>query len=236
MSPHRILDSFNAAIEGIVYVLKSQRNMRFHFCAAAAILILSVVLKMKVGDLLFLLSAIVVVLLAEMINTAVELTMDMIKNSYHPLARAVKDVSAGVVFIASLYAVTVGYLVFFREGYLIHPLRLSLENIRDSSWHVSFVCLTVVAILTVVIKILLHRGTPFRGGMPSVHATLAFAVFTLVVLLPGTPIIVICLVLFLALLVAQSRFASRIHSFYEVVSGALWGIALTFFLYKLFAG
>ena len=234
MLRHKILDSFNAAVEGIIYVLKSQRNMRFHFFAAVAVLILSVLLKVEVSDLLFLLSAIILVLVTEMLNTAVELATDMIKDSYHPLARAVKDVSAGAVFIASIYAVVVGYLVFFRKGYLIRPLRISLENIRNSSWHVSFVCLAVVMILTIVAKVFLRRGTPFRGGMPSVHAALAFAAFTLVALLPGTPLVVIFLVFFLALLVAQSRFASRIHSFSELVSGAFWGAALTFFLYKLF--
>ncbi len=62
MVPHKIIDSFNAAIEGIVHVLKSQRNMRIHFVAAVLVLILSVVLKMEVWDLLFLLSAVVLVL------------------------------------------------------------------------------------------------------------------------------------------------------------------------------
>ncbi len=235
MLRNKVLDSFNAAAEGIIYVLKSQRNMRFHFFAAAAVLVLSILLKIEVGDLLFLLSAIVLVLVTEMLNTAVELVTDMIKDSYHPLARAIKDVSAGAVFITSIYAVIVGYLVFIREGYLVRPLRVSLETIRNSPWHISFVCLAVVLILTIAVKVLLHRGTPFRGGMPSVHAALAFAAFTLAALLPGTPLVVIFLVFFLALLVAQSRFAGRIHSFYELVSGACWGAALTFFLYKLFS-
>jgi len=234
MVPHKIIDSFKSAVEGMIYVLKSQRNMRLHILAAAFILVLSVLLKMEVGDLLFLLSAVVLVLLAEMFNTAVELTIDMIKDSYHPLARIVKDVTAGAVFIASLYAVTVGYLVFFRKKYLISTLQFGLDRIRGSSWHVAFVCLAVVGILTLVIKILLKRGTPLRGGMPSVHAALAFSVFTLVSLLPGTPVLVVVLVFFLAFLVAQSRIASRIHSFYEVISGAVWGMVLTFLFFKLF--
>lgn len=70
--------------------------------------------------------------------------------------------------------------------------------------------------------------------LDSFNAALAFAAFTLAALLPGTPLVVIFLVFFLALLVAQSRFAGRIHSFYELVSGACWGSAPTFFLYKLF--
>ncbi len=234
MVPHKVIDSFNAAIAGIVHVLKTQRNMRVHFSLAALIILLSVILGIQAGDLIFLLSAIVLVLIAEMFNTAVELIADMIEARYHPQVRIVKDVSAGAVFIASLYALAVGYLVFFQERYLLRPLSLGLEGIRSSSWHVAFVCLALVTLLAVIIKVIFHRGTPFRGGLPSVHTALAFAILTLVILLPGVPLIVVVLVFFLALLVAQTRLSSRIHSLYEVVSGAVWGAALTYFLFKLF--
>ncbi|MCX6350056.1 MAG: diacylglycerol kinase [Candidatus Aureabacteria bacterium] len=233
MVTNKIIDSFNAAIEGIIYVLKTQRNMRFHFLAAALILILSVVLKMDWEDMVLLMTAIVVVLLTEMINTSIEHVTDLVKGSFHPLARIVKDVSAGAVLLASLYAVGVAYLVFFRRKYLLRPLEIGLSSIRSSEWHVAFVSLAVVVILTVIVKILFHRGSPLRGGMPSVHAALAFSVFALVALLPGTPALVVVLVFFLALVVAQGRLASRIHTFYEVISGSLWGMALTYFLYKL---
>ena len=193
MVPHKIIDSFNAAIEGIVYVLKSQRNMRIHFVAALLVLVLSIVLKMAVWDLLFLLSAVVLVLVVEMINTVIELTIDLIKDTYHPLARGAKDVGAGAVLIASFYAVCVAYLVFFRKGYLVGPLEISLGAIRNSDWHLAFVALVVVAILTIIVKVISHRGTPFRGGFPSIHAALAFSIFSLVTLLPGTPLIIVVL-------------------------------------------
>jgi len=48
MVPHKIIDSFNAAVEGIIYVLKTQRNIRIHFVAAAMVLILSIILKIAV--------------------------------------------------------------------------------------------------------------------------------------------------------------------------------------------
>ena len=233
MVPHKVIDSFNAAIAGIVYVLKSQRNMRIHFLLAALVILLSVILGIKSGDLIFLLSAVVLVLVAEMLNTAIELMSDIIEERYHPLVRIVKDIGAGAVFIASLYALAVGYLVFFKERYLLRPLSIGLEGIRRSSWHVAFVCLALVTLLAVIIKVVFHRGTPFRGGLPSVHTALAFSVFSLVALFPGIPLIVVFLVLFLALLLAQTRISSRIHSLYEVVSGAVWGVALTYFLFKL---
>lgn len=236
MVPYKVIDSFNAAVAGIVHVLKTQRNMRFHFLAAVLVLLASVVLRMAFVDLLFLISAIVLVLLAEMINTAIEMTIDLVQESYHPLARIAKDVSAGAVFLVSIYAVAVGYLVFFTRGYLVRPLAVSLGTIRSSGWDIAFVALVVVSILTIIAKVLFRRGSPFRGGLPSLHAALAFSIFTLSVLIPRTPLVVVVLVFALAVLVIQSRIASRIHTLPEVASGAVWGAALTFLLYKLFAG
>jgi len=236
MVPHKVIDSFNAAVAGIVHVLKTQRNMRVHFLAAALVLVASVVLGMAFEDLLFLVSAIVLVLLAEMFNTAIEMTVDLAQEGYHPLARIAKDVSAGAVFLASIYAVAVGYLVFFTRGYLSRPLEVSLGALRGSEWDVAFVTLAVVSILTLIAKVAFHRGTPFRGGLPSLHAALAAAIFTLAALIPGTPAVVVVLVFALAFLVVQSRIASRIHTLPEVASGAAWGAALTFLLYKLIVG
>jgi diacylglycerol kinase (ATP) len=236
MVPHKVIDSFNAAVAGIVYVLKTQRNMRFHFLAAVGVLIASVVLEMAFEDLLFLLSAIVLVFLAEMFNTAVEMTVNLVQDSYHPLAKVAKDVSAGAVFLVSIYALAVGYLVFFTRGYLSRPLAVSLGAIRSSKWDVAFVTLAAVSILTIIVKVVCHRGTPFRGGLPSLHSALAFSIFTLAALIPQTPLLVVVLVFALAFLVSQSRIASRIHTFAEVASGAVWGAALTFFLYKLILG
>ena len=66
MERHKLVESFNCAIEGIVYVLKTQRNMRVHFAAAAIIIILSVFLNLSRVDLLFICCAIFLVLFAEM--------------------------------------------------------------------------------------------------------------------------------------------------------------------------
>ena len=226
-----MIDSFNAAVSGLIYVLRSQRNMRFHFLAAALILVVALLLPVDQTDILFLLSAVALVLLSEMINTSLELAMDVVQESYHPRVKVIKDVSAGAVFICALYAVAVGYLVFWK--YLVFPLELGLQRLRHSTWHIAFTCLAVVAMVTVVIKIVFHRGTPMQGGMPSVHSAVSFAILTLIALLPGTPLVAVVLVFFLACLVAQSRIASRIHTFYEVISGAAWGSAITFFLFTL---
>ncbi|MFH1753713.1 MAG: diacylglycerol kinase, partial [Candidatus Omnitrophota bacterium] len=110
-----LFQSFNCAIEGFIYVMKTQRNMRIHFLAAVSIILLSIYLNFTKTDILLLCAAITFVLLSEMVNTSIELAIDLVSDGHHPLARISKDVAAGAVFIASVNAIITGYLLFSRR-------------------------------------------------------------------------------------------------------------------------
>ena len=71
-----IIESFNFAIEGVVHVLRTQRNMRIHFAIAVAVLVIAVAVSVSRVELIVLLLSITFVLVAEMINTAVEGTIE----------------------------------------------------------------------------------------------------------------------------------------------------------------
>jgi len=107
-----LFDSFNYAVEGIVHVLRTQRNMRIHFLAAIAVLVLALVADVSRLELIALLLAIAFVLIAEMVNTAIEAAVDVASTSFDPMAKLAKDIGAGAVLIAAVNAVAVGYLVF----------------------------------------------------------------------------------------------------------------------------
>ncbi len=232
MERHRLVESFNCALEGIVYVLKTQRNMRIHFAAAAVIIIAALIFNLSLFDFLFILFAIFLVLFAEMINTAAELTIDLISETYHPLARLVKDVGAGAVLIAAVNAVIIGYLVLAKH--LGGRLEVGIESIKQSPLYVVFLALLVIFFATVLSRIVMRKGRPILGRMPSVHSALAFSAATLVMLIvPSSPLVVL-LAYFLALMVAQSRIAAGVHTFTEVSLGALFGFFLTVLLYRLF--
>ena len=66
-------------------------------------------------EFIVLLVTISVVFIAEMFNTAIELIIDIFTDKYHTLIKIIKDISAGVVFIACLNALAVGYFLFFRR-------------------------------------------------------------------------------------------------------------------------
>ena len=66
-----LLESFNYAFEGIIHVLRTQRNMRIHFVVAAVVLVAALATGVSRLELIALLLAIAVVMIAEMINTAI---------------------------------------------------------------------------------------------------------------------------------------------------------------------
>lgn len=225
-------DSFNCAIEGFMYVLKTQRNMRVHFLLGIGVVLFGIWLNLTRVELLILTLTISFVIITEMVNTVVEYVIDLITNAYHPLARIVKDVSAGAVLIASFNALIVAYLIFtkeFNQGTFIN----GLEKIRHSPAHLTFIILIVTLFLVVTSKVLLGKGTPLRGGMPSGHSAMAFAIWTIITYCFANPVLT-GLVLIMAIFVAQSRIRPELHSLKEVLVGALLGLLVSVFILQIF--
>ncbi|KXG78508.1 Undecaprenol kinase [Fervidicola ferrireducens] len=112
-----LFESFIYAISGVIYSLKTQRNMRIHFLAALLVMIFSKYLNLEEMEMVAVVFATALVIIAEMINTAVETAVDMITEKFHPLARIAKNVAAGAVLVAVLNAIIIGYVIFFDELY-----------------------------------------------------------------------------------------------------------------------
>ncbi|MBM3252688.1 MAG: phosphatase PAP2 family protein [Candidatus Omnitrophica bacterium] len=229
MVSRNLIESLNFAIEGLIYVIKTQRNMRLHLIIAVLIISLSIFLNVSKTELIFLTTSIVLVLLTEMINTSIELSIDMVKKTFHPLARIIKDISAGAVLVSSINAIIVGYIIFINR---VEPkIELGVTRLRQSSWHMSFLCLVVLLCLVIIGKAIFHKGTPLRGGMPSGHSAVAFSIWTIIAFLTSN-IIVISLVFILAFLIAQSRVKKAVHTIWEVATGGLLGIFLTTLIFQ----
>ena len=148
MQERKFVESFNASVEGFIYVLKTERNMRIHFLMAFFFILLGIYLNFTYLELLALSVTITIVLASEMINTALELIVDMVKSDFHPIARIVKDVSAGVVLLTSINAVIVVYILFFRK--LPFNVSEAMQNVRHSPWHVKFIALILVFGSTII--------------------------------------------------------------------------------------
>jgi diacylglycerol kinase (ATP) len=233
MKPKTWVQSANLAIEGIIYAVKTQKHMRYHFYAALSALVLGLVLNITRTEFILLCMAIVLVLVTEMLNTAIEVTVDMISAEFHPRAKIAKDIAAGVVLIASIGALILGYLILYPA--FTATMRSGQWGLRKApSDVVAFVSLAVVIIIVIIIKALLGKGEPLRGGMPSGHAAVSFSIWTAALHLTSS-IPVISLTFLLAVMVSWGRWSSGIHRPIEVIVGALIGAGITFLFFRLFS-
>ena len=205
--------------------------MKIHLIAAFFIIIISLFAKLSRTDIMMLIFAISLVLICEMINTAIEKSIDLFTEKFHPLAKISKDVAAGAVFVASFNAVVIGYLVFFNKA--ITTTETVITKILKSDLHITTITILCILILVVLIKIKLSSRNILQGGMPSGHAAVAFSLVTAVALISEN-VLVSLFAFFLGLLVVQSRLESKIHSIIEVVLGAALGILITLLVYNVF--
>ena len=229
-----ILESFNFAFEGIIHVLRTQRNMRIHFAVAAAVLIAALAVGVEKLELIVLMLAIAFVLITEMVNTAVEGAVDVATTSFDPMAKLAKDIAAGAVLIASTVAVAVGYLVF-SDRVASSSSRL-LDRLSSAPAELTLIALVLTTLVVIGTKALTGRGSPLRGGLPSGHAAIAFAgwmAITLALEGSGRRFLVSSLALIMALLVAQTRVESGVHTSIEVAYGAVLGALVTLAVFQL---
>jgi len=231
LKPSRFIDSVNCAIEGIFWATRTQKHMRRHFLSA--LVLLFAVLFLRVSALEFTLLAVSVsfVLFAELMNTAVEVVVDLVSPEYHPLAKIAKDVAAGGVLVAAIGAAVMGYLIL--SHYIFPIYKEALAMIGTPSEMGAVVALLAVVIVVVILKSISGKGTPLEGGLPSGHAAVAFSIATLVTLNTQDPLISI-LTICLAVMVSHSRLLLSIHTMREVVFGAVTGTGITLLVLMLF--
>jgi diacylglycerol kinase (ATP) len=231
MKPTRYIDSINCAIEGILYAARTQKHMRNHFLAALVLLV--AVLFMRVSALEFTLLAISVsfVLFAELINTAIEILVDLVSPEYHPLAKLAKDVAAGAVLLAAIGASVMGYLIL--AHYIFPVYKEVLVMMGTPSEMATLVSLLIVVIVVVMLKAISGKGTPLEGGIPSGHSAVAFSIATIVSMNTLDPVSSI-LALVMAGMVCNSRLVLRLHTLREVVFGAVLGCSITLVVLLLF--
>ncbi len=111
MRSRNILEGFRFAFSGLGYALRTQRNTRIHLSIAAAVVALGMWLGLSLTQWAVLTLTIGFVLVGEMLNTVAETLVDLVSPGYHPLAKVVKDVTAGAVLITAIISVIVGLLV-----------------------------------------------------------------------------------------------------------------------------
>lgn len=230
MKSRTLIDSFNCAFDGVIYAFKTQRNIRLHFLSAGIVLLVSLVLKLTKVEVMILLGVIAFVIVTEMINTAIEVAIDMITREQHPLAAIAKNVAAGAVLAASFLAAVVGYLIFFPKFETMIPRVIA--TLQRTPSYLSLIAMFLTVVLVITGKAWTQSGRPLQGGMPSGHTALGATAGTTIALLSGNGLIAL-LAFFLVALVAESRLETKIHSPLEVLAGGLLGFFITLFIFQI---
>lgn len=106
------LKSFVYATRGIIDFFKKEHNAQIHLAITILVIILSVFLRLNKSETIAVVFSIALVWITEMVNTAIEKTMDFISLKRQPQIRVIKDLSAGAVLIAAIAAVIVGCIIF----------------------------------------------------------------------------------------------------------------------------
>lgn len=105
-------ESVGHALDGIQYTASHERNFRIEISFAIMVSIASFIFQVSLAEWCQLVLVIGMVLALEMVNTAIERCVDLVTKDYKELAKIAKDVSAGAVFVMSMFSVVLGILIF----------------------------------------------------------------------------------------------------------------------------
>ncbi len=108
--------SVKHAIEGVIYTIKNERNMKIHLFIMTCVIICGFIFHISFIKWCICLFLFSLVLSLEILNTAIEATVDLCTSEFHPLAKVAKDAAAGAVLVSSLFAAIIGLMIFIPEA------------------------------------------------------------------------------------------------------------------------
>ncbi len=233
MPGRNILEPFRVAMNGIVHTFRTQKHMRVHVYVTLITVIGAMVLNMRIREILILLFMVTFVLVAEMFNSAIEATVDLVSPTFHPLAKYAKDIAAGAVLLTTTMAIVVGSLIALGESNW-ERIRINLSTGGVGVPIGGRIIVGMVLLLFVVIigKGVGKHGKVLQGGLVSGHAAFGFFLATCVFFLTDN-MLVASIGILLAAIIAQSRWEAKIHSVFELTLGASIGVILGLLLFGL---
>lgn len=115
---NNLLKSFTHAFNGIVSA-SSERNVRFHLAATVCVFAVCYILQLRRIEWALILSAIVLVLITEFINTCIEMICDLITTEHSIPIKHIKDIAAASVVLSAVYALSISILILYPKFYFI---------------------------------------------------------------------------------------------------------------------
>lgn len=227
-----LVASVGFALEGVVYAVRHERNVKIHFVAGVAVLIACLVLPLEPLGVLLALGATCLVLVAELMNTAIEAVVNMTISGHHPLAKIAKDVAAAAVLVAAFFSLAVAWLVLLPAvaSLVWAPEGSLLERVARDPWAWVRLLASLAGVVSVVWCAVAQQGPFTPSGLILGHAAMGFGVSAALVTVTRAPAAAL-LALPFAMLVARHRLRSGLHRWPSVLGGAAVGLLLTVSLF-----
>ncbi|MBC8078749.1 MAG: diacylglycerol kinase [Gorillibacterium sp.] len=223
----RFFRSLRFAYEGVKYALASQSNMKIHFFVTFVVFISAVFFRLSGTDVLFILLAVTLVIVTELLNTAIEKTVDLAMPEHHPLAKIAKDTAAAAVLVSAVFAVIVGVTVFYRpvERLLLTVQTAHSEITAETIW----IYLMLVLITVIVAETRFGRTIFLR---PSLLSSIVVSMATLITLSVNKPLPAI-LSYAMASLFLVILYRRKNRTIPGLILGAVAGAVITLLTYYL---
>jgi len=109
----KLAQSLRNAISGFIFIFRREQNMKIELIATILVIVAMIITRVQTWEAVVLTIMISTVLILEVLNTALEQLINMLKPQVHPKARVLKDLMAAAVFLASMAAAVVGILIFW---------------------------------------------------------------------------------------------------------------------------
>ena len=227
-------EAWKNAVNGIIYATTTQGNIKKQLVIAVIVMLVSLLFNLNTAEFLCLMFTIILIIVAEMFNTAIETVVDLYTDLYHPKAKIAKDVAAGGVVVTAINALIVAYFLFFDK---ISDIGLNfISNIANSPVHLAFIGIFLTVILIVSFKAFgvsrKNKNLKDKSFMPSGISAIAFAATTLIWINSSNKV-VLTLTIFMAIVLSLTRIEDKKRSLFEVLIGALTGVAVITLIYGL---
>ncbi|MBX3112467.1 MAG: diacylglycerol kinase [Fimbriimonadaceae bacterium] len=219
-----VVTPFRVAFNGIIHTFRTQRHMRVHLYVTLVTVIGALILRLRLREILVLLFMITFVLVAEMFNSAIEATVDLVTDKYHPLAKFAKDIAAGAVLITTIMAIIVGSMIALGEdNWERIRINLTSETLTTPAMVRILAGVFLVFVAVLIGKGIGRHGQVLQGGLVSGHAAYGFFFATCVIFVSGGNVVASALAVLLACIIAQSRWEAKYHTIFELSLGAAVG-------------
>lgn len=152
------IDTFNDAINGIIFAIKNEANMRIHILATITVLLMCLFINISKLEIMLIIVMIALVIFSELVNTAIEKIVDIVSPEYNEIAKIIKDVASGAVLVNAIASLAIAYLIFYDRLISFYFNGDNFIKLFGRIGNVTLIIITLVLVITIALKAYFHKG------------------------------------------------------------------------------